>query len=117
VTASARVVRVPAGRPVPVELWLGDGKNRALCLVTRADHFERLEELGLDVALVPRRFSVTDSRADRRARLGRLIMPWRWRRLLLNEGVTRLSAPIGFWPLPIMVGALMAGVRVRWVRR
>jgi hypothetical protein len=117
VTASAVAVRVVAGQALPVELWMGEGKNRSLCLVTRADHFELLEELGLDVALVPRRFSVTDSKADARARLGRLIMPWRWRRLLLNEGVTRLAVPVGLWPAPIILGALLAGVRVRWVRR
>jgi hypothetical protein len=87
-----------------------------LYLVTASEDFERLERLGCDVALMPLRFSVTDARAAWRARLGRLIMPWRWRRLLLNEGVTRIRAPRRPSSVPVVLGALLAGARVGWLR-
>jgi hypothetical protein len=40
--------------------------------------------------LITRQFSVTDRRGRVRLLLGGLIEPWRWRRVLLNEGINAL---------------------------
>ncbi|ARU53021.1 hypothetical protein JOE63_002265 [Cellulosimicrobium cellulans] len=66
---------------------------------------------GLDPVATHLRFSVTDRRSDSAARLGRFVMPWRWRRTILNSGIG-----VVYWrrgaPLAPRVGALLAGSRV-----
>jgi hypothetical protein len=68
---------------------------------------------GLDIAFVPRRASVTFAHRRLPAAVETLMMPWRWRRLLLNEGVTSTEVPLELASAPIAVAAFMAGTKVR----
>lgn len=67
---------------------------------------------GLDPVTTHVRFSVTDARSDVAARLGRLVMPWRWRRTILNTGIGLVHSEPGA-PFAPVLGALLAGARVR----
>jgi hypothetical protein len=62
--------------------------------------------------LITRDFSVTDRRGKMRLRLGRLLEPWRLRRTLLNEGVTKLTIISGPGAIAYRLAALMGRVPV-----
>lgn len=62
--------------------------------------------------LITRDFSVTDRRGKLRLRLGRIIEPWRLRRTLLNEGVTRLTIVPGPGALAHRIAAVLGRVPV-----
>ncbi|MEV8027221.1 hypothetical protein [Cellulosimicrobium funkei] len=80
-------------------------------LVTDEQGWHDAVAAGLDPVATHLRFSVTDRRSDAAARLGRLVMPWRWRRTVLN---TRIG--VVYWrrgaPLAPRLGALLAGSRL-----
>ena len=79
-------------------------------LVFNADQYQDvLRESGQPI-LITRDFSVTDRRGKLRLRLGRLIEPWRLRRTLLNEGVTRLTIVPGPGALAYRVAAVLGRV-------
>jgi len=87
-------------------------------LVSTEDQYGHVVAAGAQPILVTRSFSVTDSRGRARLLLGALLGPWRWRRVLLNEGIGSLAiaggggieaarGAIGF-----RLAALLAGTRV-----
>lgn len=81
-------------------------------LVTSEAGWRSVAEAGLDPVTTHVRFSVTDARSDLAARLGGLVMPWRWRRTILNTGIGVVYLEHGA-PLAPLLGALLAGARVR----
>lgn len=85
-------------------------------LVSNTADWDAVVEAGLDPVTTHVRFSLTDPRSNLPARLGRLIMPWRWRRTILNAGIRELRCT---WraPLAPAVGAVLAGATVRVSRR
>ena len=62
--------------------------------------------------LITRDFSVTDRRGKLRLRLGKLIEPWRWRRTLLNEGISTVYLADKRGLAPVRIAARLAKVRV-----
>ncbi|GAA4166167.1 hypothetical protein GCM10022286_30390 [Gryllotalpicola daejeonensis] len=87
-------------------------------LVSHQDQYRQAVKAGAQPILVTRSFSVTDSRGRARLLLGALIGPWRWRRVLLNEGIGSLAiAGDGGLPsvrgaLGFRIAALLAGIAV-----
>jgi hypothetical protein len=87
-------------------------------LVSNATQYATVTESGGQPILVTRSFSVTDSRGRARLLLGALIGPWRWRRVLLNEGIGALAIVGGGGAaafrgaLGFRVAAALAGTRV-----
>ena len=82
-------------------------------LVSTETAYSSAVGLGLSPILIPLRFSLTDRRAEHAARLGGLIMPWRWRRVFLNEGIVLLYVPQIRGTLHICLGAVLSGVKIR----
>lgn len=106
------------GRPEATAVLDGLGRTVADCdpvadfvLVTDERAWHEAARAGLDPVATHLRFSVTDRRSDAAARLGRFVMPWRWRRTILNAGIG-----VVYWrrgaPLAPRLGALLAGSRV-----
>ncbi|TFC05566.1 hypothetical protein E3O42_03170 [Cryobacterium adonitolivorans] len=81
-------------------------------LVFNANQYRQVLEAAGQPILITRDFSVTDRRGKLRLRLGRLIEPWRLRRTLLNEGVSRLTILPGPGALAYRVAAIMGRVPV-----
>jgi hypothetical protein len=91
-------------------------------LVSDETQYAAAVQAGAQPILATRSFSVTDRRGRSRLLLGALIGPWRWRRVLLNEGVGSLAivAPGGAGWRPasgtgafgFRLAALLAGARV-----
>lgn len=81
-------------------------------LVFNADQYLQVLAADGQPILITRDFSVTDRRGKLRLRLGRLIEPWRLRRTLLNEGVTRLTILPGPGALAYRIAAIMGRVPV-----
>ena len=84
-------------------------------LVTREADWCAVAGAGLDPVTAHLRFSVTDARSEAAARLGPVVMPWRWRRTILNTGIREVYREPGA-PLAPVLGALLAGARVRRAR-
>ena len=81
-------------------------------LVFNADQYrDVLADSGQPI-LITRDFSVTDRRGKLRLRLGRIIEPWRLRRTLLNEGVTRLTIVPGPGALAHRIAAVLGRIPV-----
>ncbi|MBD5785282.1 hypothetical protein IF650_03730 [Cellulosimicrobium terreum] len=80
-------------------------------LVTDEDAWQDVATAGLDPIITHVRFSVTDPRSRAAARLGRAIMPWRWRRNLLNAGIATVHYSAGA-PWAPLIGARLAGIRL-----
>ncbi|WP_069385814.1 hypothetical protein [Cellulosimicrobium cellulans] len=85
-------------------------------LVTSEADWLAVDRAGLAPVATHVRFSVTDARSDVAARLGRLVMPWRWRRTILNTGIREVRYGPGAPAAPLL-GALLAGSRVVRERR
>ncbi len=81
-------------------------------LVVREPDWWVVADAGRDPVTTHLRFSVTDARSDVAASLGRVVMPWRWRRTILNSGIGEVRRQRGA-PLAPLLGALLAGARVR----
>lgn len=81
-------------------------------LVVRESDWRVVADAGRDPVTTHLRFSVTDARSDVAASLGRIVMPWRWRRTILNTGIGVVHRQQGA-PLAPVLGALLAGARVR----
>jgi hypothetical protein len=79
-------------------------------LVETFEQWQSVADAGLDPIITHLRFS-TDPRSDLAARLGRMIMPWRWRRTILNAGIVEVRYTRGA-PVSPIVGAMLAGVRL-----
>jgi len=95
---------------------LGRSRDSDFVLVTHEADWRRAAEAGLDPVITHVRFSVTDARSDLAARLGAIVMPWRWRRTILNTGIGVVRYVPGA-PVSPVVGALLAGSRVVRERR
>ncbi|HEY0248649.1 MAG TPA: hypothetical protein VGC45_10345 [Gryllotalpicola sp.] len=110
-TREVRALAIPGGVDVagmPRErLVAGD-----FVLVSDADQYAAAVAAGAQPILVTLSFSVTDSRGRMRLLLGDLLAPWRWRRVLLNEGITRLTVVPGRGGLRFRVAAALARTRV-----
>jgi hypothetical protein len=74
--------------------------------------YESVLEHGGQPILITRRFSVTDSRGSLRLLLGGLIEPWRWRRVLLNEGIGMLHVYQGDRSWVYKIAALLSRTSV-----
>jgi hypothetical protein len=83
-----------------------------LVLVRAPEQYEAVIRLGGQPVIIHRQFSVTDSRGSLRLRLGALLEPWRWRRTLLNEGVSALHVSPGGRRSTFVIAARMAAVSV-----
>jgi hypothetical protein len=85
-------------------------------VLSRAD-YEEAALAGAQPILPSVRFSETDQRGALRRLLGPVNRAWRWRRYLLNEGITSVDAR-GLTPrsLTLWAGALLAGARFRVVK-
>lgn len=81
-------------------------------LVFNADQYRDVLAASGQPILITRDFSVTDRRGKLRLRLGRFIEPWRLRRTLLNEGVTRLTIVPGPGAVAYRIAALLGRVPV-----
>lgn len=79
-------------------------------LVFNADQYRMVLAASGQPILITRDFSVTDRRGKLRLRLGRIIEPWRLRRTLLNEGVTRLTIVPGPGALAYRIAAVLGRV-------
>jgi len=79
------------------------------------DYHEALK-LGFQPILVQQRFSVTDRRASVPRAAGPLFRAWRWRRIMLNEGISALvlrrERSVGV----LMLAGVLAGVHLRFYR-
>lgn len=93
-SGAARAVAVPRG--VAVERI--PRRRLAACdfvLVSDEAQYDAAVAAGGQPILVTRSFSVTDRRGRARLLLGGLIEPWRWRRVMLNEGIGDLTVVRG----------------------
>ena len=82
-------------------------------LVANPALYTPLVDAGAQPILLSRGFSETDARGRNRLKLGPVIEPWRWRRVLMNENVDRLTIRWGTGALAMIVGAILAGTRWR----
>lgn len=84
-----------------------------LLVVNRGD-YDRAVESGAQPILPSMRFSETDNRGALRRFLGPLNRAWRWRRYLLNEGISQVTvrrlSPNSF---VLLGGSMLAGTRYR----
>ncbi|MCS5735572.1 hypothetical protein [Herbiconiux daphne] len=99
-----------AGSTPPVRI--PDPASFDFVLVSTSDQYEYALSVGAQPILITRDFSVTDRRGKLRLRLGKLIEPWRWRRTLLNEGVTELTVPRAGGSASFRIASRLAKVRV-----
>jgi hypothetical protein len=83
-----------------------------IVLVRTRDQYEDVLALGGQPVIIHRQFSVTDARGSLRLRLGALLEPWRWRRTLLNEGVSDLVVSRGGRRSTFVIAARLAAVGV-----
>jgi hypothetical protein len=83
-----------------------------IVLVRTPEQYEEVIALGGQPVIIHRQFSVTDSRGSLRLRLGSLLEPWRWRRTLLNEGVSQLVVSRGGRRSVFVAAARLASVKV-----
>lgn len=91
-----------------------DRSNFEFVLVSSPAAYVQAVSAGAQPILPSARFSETDSRGALRRFLGPLNMAWRWRRYLLNEGITEITVPrVSTRSLPLIGGALLAGSRFR----
>ena len=106
----------PVGAYALPRNWDGEGsisiKNVDFVLVSTPAQYAHVLELQGQPILITRKFSVTDSRGSMRLLLGRLIEPWRWRRALLNENITRLVVLRGEGAWVFRVAAILARTRL-----
>lgn len=90
--------------------------NRVFVFAETEDDYVRAIASGTQPILVQDRFSLT----DQRAKVPRVALPlfraWRWRRVMLNEGITVLVLRRGRSVGVMILGALLAGVRLRFYR-
>lgn len=84
-------------------------------LVSSREQYQAVAELGGDPILITRDFSATDRRGKLRLRLGVLLVPWRWRRTLLNEGVGELVVSNGLGSTAFHLAARLGRVHVTTV--
>jgi hypothetical protein len=83
-----------------------------IVLVRTPEQYADVLALGGQPVIIHRQFSVTDSRGSLRLRLGALLEPWRWRRTLLNEGVSDLVVSRGGRRSTFVIAARLAAVGV-----
>ena len=91
-------------------------KGSDFVLVSTAAQYAQVLELQGQPILITRKFSVTDSRGSMRLLLGGLIEPWRWRRALLNENISRLAVLPGDGAWVFRVAAILARTRLISIR-
>ena len=85
-------------------------------LTSSAIDYRRVLELGLQPILVQERFSVTDSKGGALRFLGPFFKAWRWRRILLNEGIKSISCPPTIAAAPLMIASVLAGAKIHLIR-
>lgn len=96
-----------------LEGWASARGKCAFVLVLDRPTFDAALRGGAQPILASVGFSETDSRGRWRSRLGKLLLGWRWRRYLLNEGIDVVWAPVGRGFLPVLIGATLAGSRFK----
>ncbi|WP_043669140.1 hypothetical protein [Clavibacter michiganensis] len=108
-------------RALPTEWDLEHGRGEdarihvsrfGLVLVRAPEQYDAVIQLGGQPVIIHRQFSVTDSRGSLRLRLGAMLEPWRWRRTLLNEGISALHVPRGARRSTFVIAARMARVSI-----
>lgn len=108
-------------RALPAEWDLERGRGEdarihvsrfGLVLVRAPEQYEAVIQLGGQPVIIHRQFSVTDSRGSLRLRLGAMLEPWRWRRTLLNEGISALHVSPGGRRSTFVIAARLARVGV-----
>ncbi len=106
-TKSAVVVALfwPAGKPVSQDC---EPPDRTFTLVSTLADYEALTAAGHNSILVQRRPSSHFSVPLLVRAAGPLIVPWRWRRVLLNEGVSAVVIAGSWKDLPIVVAMWLA---------
>lgn len=95
----------PAGKPVGPD---PETPARDFTLVSTLDDYEALTAAGQNSILIQRRPSSHFSVPLVVRLAGPLIVPWRWRRLLLNEGVEEVIVRPSPSGIPIILGAWLA---------
>ena len=81
-----------------------------LYLAGSLDGCDRLRLQGLSAATTTRKGSQTFPQGGGRGLVQPLLRPWRWRRLLLNEGVEHLAVGSLRRSGSVVLGAVLAGV-------
>ena len=99
----------PAGKPVGQEPEI---PARQFTLVSTLADYDALTAAGQNSILIQRRPSSHFSVPLVVRLAGPLIMPWRWRRVLLNEGITTVAIPRSLASTPLAVAALLARSRI-----
>jgi hypothetical protein len=108
-------------RALPTEWDLERGRQEdarvhvsrfGLVLVRAPEQYDAVIRLGGQPVIIHRQFSVTDSRGSLRLRLGAVLEPWRWRRTLLNEGVSALHVSPGGHRSTFVIAARLAAVNL-----
>lgn len=92
-------------------------QGRLIVLTVDSLQAELFHKANIDAVFVPRTFSVTDPRGAGRSLLRRASAAWRWRRLIMNEHITTVIAPMQALISAPTVGALLAGSKVRVLGR
>jgi hypothetical protein len=113
-TTDVTAVALPAGvavRSMPPSLLTAQD----FVLVSTREQYADAVALGAQPILVTLSFSVTDRRGRARLALGRLLAPWRWRRVLLNEGIAVLTVLPGRGRRDFTIAARLARTGLRRV--
>lgn len=99
----------PAGKPVDQDAQV---PARHFTLVSTPGDYEALTAAGHNSILIQRRPSSHFSVPLVVRLAGPLIVPWRWRRLLLNEGITTTISRRSLSSIPLVIATLLARCRV-----
>jgi len=100
-------------------VYLASGSRRLADLPLRSDLLvltgseevaKEARERGYATAAPTLKYSLTDPKS-KRFYLGGLLVAWRLRRLLYNEGIRWVIAPAKISSLPVAVAALMVGAK------
>ena len=113
-TTDVTAVALPAGVAVG-DVTAGLLTEQDFVLVSTSEQYAQAVALGAQPILVTLSFSVTDRRGRARLLLGRLLAPWRWRRVLLNEGVATLTVVRGRGDRDFAIAAWLARTGLRRV--
>ena len=115
------IVTSSVGRAVLVESDLDAQSLRnpgyEFVLVLSQAGYDEAARAGVQPILPSVRFSETDQRGALRRFLGPVNKAWRWRRYLLNEGITHVDVKrLTPRSLTLWGGAVLAGTRYRLVK-
>lgn len=81
-------------------------------LVSSPEQYEVVVGLGYEAICVQLRSSDYFHAALPLRLLGRLAIPWRWRRVLLNECIEKVYVPLSMKSMPVVLACLLTGAKV-----